>query len=125
MNESEVPIEFQFEDGQVLRAVLDVVRAPQIVDAIRHRLPLESRTVLVRNEMKIPLDISRGNQKPTHEVKAGDIAYMPLGDSLCIYLADMRTFSPVNVIGRVRSIDNLDMLRHLRRGARVTVRLSE
>ncbi|MHA1246693.1 MAG: cyclophilin-like fold protein [Candidatus Thorarchaeota archaeon] len=126
MSESEIPIEFEFEDQLILRGVLDRVMAPQIVEDIRSMLPFEGRTALLRDEMKITLGISRGNQKPVREVKRGDIAYMPLGDSLCIYLNDMRTFSPVNVLGRITSpTDSLEQLRRVRRGSMVTVRLAE
>jgi len=126
MSESEILIEFEFEDELILRGVLDRVMAPQIVEDIRSMLPFEGRTALLRDEMKITLGISRGNQKPVREVKRGDIAYMPLGDSLCIYLSDMRTFSPVNVLGRITSpTDSLEQLRGVRRGSMVTVRLAE
>ncbi len=123
MSESDVPIEIEFEGGIVITAVLDRVLAPQIVETVKDMLPFETRGALVRDEMKIPVGISRGNQKPVREVKMGDVAYMPLGDSLCIYLKDMKTFSPVNVIGRVTSLDTLEQLRTVRRGSRVVIRL--
>ncbi|MHA1770247.1 MAG: cyclophilin-like fold protein [Candidatus Thorarchaeota archaeon] len=125
MRESEIAIDFEFEDGLLLQGIIDRVHAPLIVDDIKSLLPLEGRTALLRDEMKITLGISRGNQKPVRDVKRGDIAYMPLGDSLCIYLKDMHTFSPVNVIGKITTDEErLSQLKQVRRGSKVKIRFS-
>lgn len=122
MSESELPIEIEFEDGIVLKAVLDRVAGPLIVEEIKSRIPIEGRAALLRSEMKITMAINKGNIKPTKEVKRGSIAYMPLGDSLCIYLNDMTTFSPVNILGHVSSEESLDALEQVRRGSRAIIR---
>ena len=126
MSESDLPIELEFEGDFLLKAVLDRVLAPLIIEEIKSRLPIESRGALLRGEMKITLGIMRGNAKPTKDVNRGDVAYMPLGDSLCIYLNEMKTYSPVNIIGRITS-DNevLENLTQVRRGSQVTIRLSQ
>jgi hypothetical protein len=123
--ESELEIAFEFEDGLHLKAVLDRVLAPLIIEDIKSRLPIDGRVALMGEEMKITLGIARGNAKPTKNVSRGDIAYMPLGDSLCIYLNDMKTFSPVSPVGRVSSShDALNKLSSVRRGGKVTIRLT-
>ncbi len=123
MRESEVLLEFEFENGLVLRGVIDRVHAPMIVEDIKSRLPIEGRIAFLRGELKITLGLSRGNQKPVKSVKKGQIAYMPLGDSLCIYTKDMETFSPVNVIGRIISEEDLlGQLREVRRGSKVKIK---
>ena len=126
MSESDLPIELEFEGDFLLKAVLDRVLAPLIIEEIKSRLPIEGRGALLRGEMKITLGIMRGNAKPTKDVNRGDVAYMPLGDSLCIYLNEMKTYSPVNIIGRITS-DNevLENLTQVRRGSQVTIRLSQ
>ena len=102
------------------------IHAPLIVEEIKSMLPLEGRAALMRGEMKITLGIAKGNAKPTYDVKKAEIAYQPLGDSLDIYLSDQRTFSQVNVIGRITSDETeLDALTKVRRGSSVTVRLAE
>ncbi|NHJ31229.1 MAG: hypothetical protein FK732_00060, partial [Asgard group archaeon] len=89
----------------------------------KSRLPIDGRGALMRGEMKITLGIMRGNAKPTKDVSRGDVAYMPLGDSLCIYLKDMKTYSPVNIIGKITSDnDVLEYLTQVRRGSHVTIR---
>jgi hypothetical protein len=125
-SDTDLQLEFVFEGDFILRGVINRIHAPLIVEEIKFRLPLEGRTALMRGEMKITLGISKGNSKPTNDVKKGDIAYQPLGDSLDIYLDDQRTFSQVNVIGRIVS-DNveLDALAQVRRGSLVTIRMKE
>ena len=124
MSESDIPLEILFENDFTINAVLDRVKAPLIVEEIKFRLPLETRTAYMRGEMKFLLAIARGNLKPTRAVKRGEIAYMPLGDSLCIYLEDMNTFSPVNIIGAVTSEDELlEKVKDVRRGSQATIQL--
>ena len=123
MIDSDIELVFDFEDDIHVVAILDRVLAPLIIEDIKSRLPIDGRAALMKGEMKITLGIKRGNAKPTKNVSRGDIAYMPLGDSLCIYLNDMNTFSPVNVIGRITSNHNvLDQLSSVRRGGKVTIR---
>ncbi len=124
MTESDIPIEIRFENDFTIHAVLDRVKAPLIVEEIKFRLPIDTRTAYIKGEMKFLMGISKGNLKPTKAVKRGEIAYMPLGDSLCIYLQDMNTFSPVNVIGNVTSNDDLlEKVKDVRRGSQATIQL--
>lgn len=124
MSESELPIEIEFEDGIILRAVLNRVAAPLIIEEIKSKMPIEGRAALLRGEMKITMALNKGNLKPTKEVKRGNIAYMPLGDSLCIYLRDMTTFSPVNILGQVSDEKDLSILEKVRRGSRAIIKTS-
>ncbi len=122
---SEVLIKLDFEDGLKLRGKLDRVLAPSIVEEIKVRCPIEGRATLLRGEMKITLGIKKGVQKATKEVRRGQIAYMPLGDLLCIYLKDMQTYSPVNILGSVLTDETLERLNDVRRGSKVTIALVE
>ena len=119
-------MEFVFEGGLILKGIINRIHAPLIVEEIKWRLPFDGKTALMRGEMKITLGISKGNAKPTYDVKKADIAYQPLGDSLDIYLNDQRTFSQVNVIGRITS-DETEIVRltKVRRGSSVTIQLEE
>lgn len=123
MNMSAVDIEIEFDDGTILKGELDTVLGPLILADIKAAAPIEGRAALMRGEMQITIGIKRGNRRPTNEVKKGDIAYMPLGDNLCIYLKDTRTFSPVNILGKVTSDDVLENLDKIRRGSRATFRV--
>ncbi|MFW9850857.1 MAG: cyclophilin-like fold protein [Candidatus Thorarchaeota archaeon] len=126
MSESEILVEFVFEKDFIVKAIFDRVKGPLIIEDIKVKLPHDSKAAFLRGEMKILLGISKGNLKPVKSVKRGDIAYMPLGDSLCIYVQDMNTFSPVNVIGHISSDDEtLDKISTVRRGSPVTIRFAE
>jgi hypothetical protein len=126
LGNTDLKLEFVFEGGLILKGTINRIYAPLIVEEIKSRLPLEGRTALMRREMKITLGISKGNAKPTYDVKRADIAYQPLGDSLDIHLSDKRTFSQVNVIGRITSDETeIDALIQVRRGSSVTIRLAE
>ncbi len=125
MNESAVAIEIEFDNEIVLEGVLDRVLGPLIIADIKAAAPIVGRAALMRGEIQVTIGIKRGNRKPTNDVKKGDIAYMPLGDNLCIYLKDTRTFSPVNILGKVTSDDVLEKLDRIRRGSRATFRIME
>lgn len=126
MTQTDLLLEFDFEGGTILQALLERVNAPLILEEVKVKLPIEGRAALLRNEMQITLGIGKGNVKPTKEVKRGDVAYMPLGDNLCIYLDDMTTFSQVTVLGRITSdSETLEMLRSVRRGASVEIRFPQ
>ncbi|MHA2600831.1 MAG: cyclophilin-like fold protein [Candidatus Thorarchaeota archaeon SMTZ1-83] len=123
MTQTDLLLEFDFEGGTILHAVMERVNAPLILEEVKVKLPIEGRAALIRNEMQITLGIGKGNVKPTKEVKRGDVAYMPLGDNLCIYLEDMTTFSQVTVLGRITSDhETLETLKSVRRGAAVEIR---
>ena len=122
VSESDVKISFEFEGNIVVKATLDRVLAPLIVEDIKTRLPIFERAAFLRGEMKITLGLGKGTVKPTKTVKRGDVAYMPLGDSLCIYLKDADTFSSVNILGKITSDEtDLDLLEKVRRGSQVTI----
>ncbi len=126
LSDTDIQLEFVFEGDLILKGIINRIYAPLIVEEIKSRLPFEGRTALLQGEMKITLGISKGNAKPTNDVKKADIAYQPLGDSLDIYLSNKRTFSQVNVIGRIVSEESeLDALTKVRRGSLVTIRLQE
>lgn len=126
LSDTDIKIEFVFEGDLILQGFINRIHAPLIVEEITFRLPLEGRTAFMRDEMKITLGISKGNAKPTKDVRKADIAYQPLGDSLDIYLSDKQTFSQVNILGKITSDEaDIDKLANVRRGSLVTIRLVE
>ncbi len=123
LSDTDIHLVFVFEDNVVINGTINRIYAPLVVEEIKSRLPIEGRAALVRNEMQITLGISKGNAKPTNDVKKGDIAYVPLGDSLCIYLEDMRTYSQVNILGKISTDeDQIGQLKKVRRGSLVEIR---
>jgi hypothetical protein len=126
MSGTDLLLEFVFEGGLNLKGVINRIHAPLIVEEIKFKLPIEGRTAFMQGVMKITLGISKGNVKPTKDVKKADIAYQPLGDSLDIYINDTQTFSQVNVLGRITSDEmELEALTKIRRGSSVTIQLAK
>ena len=122
LSDTDLHLNFEFEEDLVLEGFLNRIHAPLIVEEIKSLLPITGRTALMRKEMQITLDISKGNAKPTNDVKKGDISYMPLGDALCIYLEDLRTYSKVNILGKITSSEaELARLKNVRRGSMVHI----
>lgn len=122
LSDTDLHLNFEFEGDLILEGFLNRIHAPLIVEEIKHRLPLEEKTALIRTEMQITLGISKGNVKSTNDVKKMDIAYMPLGDTLCIYLDDSRTYSKVNILGKITSSETeLELLKSVRRGSMVRI----
>jgi hypothetical protein len=123
LSDTDLYLEFAFEENIVLHGTINRIYAPLVVEEIAFRLPIEGRVAIVRNEMQITLGISKGNAKPTNDVKRGDIAYVPLGNTLNIYFENMHTYSQVNVLGTITSGNELlDSLRKVRRGSKVEIR---
>jgi hypothetical protein len=123
LSDTDVYLEFLFEDGAKILGTINRIHAPLIVEEIAFKLPIEGRAAVVRNEMQITLGISIGNAKPTNDVKQGNIAYVPLGGTLSIYFENTHTYSKVNVLGNITSEDDwTNQLKKVRRGSRVEIR---
>ncbi len=125
LSDTDLTLDFVFDGGLTLKGVINRIHAPLIVEEIKYRLPFEGRAAMMRGEMKITLGITKGNSKPTKEVKRADIAYQPLGDTLDIYLNDGNTYSQVNILGRITSDESeLEKLSEVRRGSLVSIKLA-
>jgi len=124
LSDTDLHLDFKFEGDVILEGYLNRIYAPLIIEEIKFKLPFEGRAALMRSEMQITLGISKGYAKPTNEVKKGDISYMPLGDVLCIYLEDQRTYSKVNILGKITSSEEqLELLKEVRRGSLVHIKV--
>lgn len=116
---SRTPIRIQV--GGVGEALGEFVRfmAPLTVRAIMRRMPLDGRVHPVEGGHSFIIGIRRGTEKAVRDIEAGTIAYWPMGDALCIYHSDARTYSPVNRVGIVT--ENLGLLRRMRSGSKIRI----
>ncbi len=73
LSDTDLHLNFEFEEDLVLEGFLNRIHAPLIVEEIKSLLPIKGRTALMRTEMQITLGISKGYAKPTNDVKKGDI----------------------------------------------------
>lgn len=121
MSESPSRIPIKIKVAGVGEASGELVRfsAPLTVETLLKRMPLEGRAHPQRGGYSFIIGIKRGTEKAVREVEAGDIAYWPMGDALCIYHSKTRPYSPVNTVGKVT--ENLELFKELRSGTRIRI----
>ena len=95
------------------------VLSPLTVGSILGILPLKGRAHVRSGGLSMILGIRRGTEKPVGSVKAGDIVYWPMQDSLIIYFQDSKPYGPVNKVGTVS--ENLELFQSLKGGARIRI----
>jgi hypothetical protein len=97
-----IPVKILFK-REIIDAELTRITAPRTVRMLVDRLPLEGPAVFANGQAYFKVNLKLGLEKPRREAQAGTIGYWPLGDAICIYLRDTKTYSPVNMIGRTVS----------------------
>jgi hypothetical protein len=64
-----------------------------------------------------------GSEKAVSSCEAGDIAYWPQGDAVCIFFEKMTPAGKVNPLGKISSIDFEEVFASLRSGIPIAFRL--
>ena len=116
---SRIPIKIHVEGLGYSKGVLIRFLSPRTVDAIVRLLPIEGRAALWKSEIYFELPLKIGMEKPKTTAKQGDLAYWPLGRSFCIFLKNMRPYSPVNLVGRIT--ENLEVFSRVKSGVKIRV----
>ena len=116
---SRTPVKIVVEGVGEAKGELVRVLAPLTVGAILGRLPLKGRGHVQGGGLSMILGIRRGAEKAVGSVKAGDIAYWPMQDSLVVYFQDSKPYGPVNKVGTVS--ENLELFQGLKGGARIRI----
>ena len=93
--------------------------APRTVEAILKKLPLEGRAAPLNGGSYFEVQLKMGPEKATKNVAAGTMAFWPFGSALCFFYENSKTYTPVNIIGKV--FENLEVLRKAKMGTRVRV----
>ena len=112
-----VPIVFIFEDlgdsgGELIRYL-----SPKTVNRIEKNLPLEGRTALSEKGVYFGIPLIMGKEKAKFNVEKGVIAYWPQGNAICIFYDKAKTYSPVNIIGRI--MKNLELVAKVKSGTKI------
>lgn len=87
----------------------------QTAQAILNALPIESVAQRWGEEIYFEIPVKRPNEKPTLEVKVGDVGYWPDGHCFCIFFGktpaskgnEPRPASEVTIIGRTEALPAL------------------
>jgi uncharacterized protein len=86
--------------------------APLTVNAILRSLPTDSRVTLQPVMVCLFTQLRVGVEKPRNQFKRGDVAFLPSGGLVCIFLGDARSDRPLNPVGKVESgIESFDAVR--------------
>jgi len=90
--------------------------APKTVKAILDKLPIEVMINRWGDELYTePMPVKVGTENAKSTVNLMDVAYWPQGNALCLFYGptpissgnEIKPYSPVNVIGRIISKENI------------------
>jgi len=101
-------------EGELIRHL-----APRTVDAIVKKLPFEGRAALWKEEVYFEIPVKMGEEKARSKVEKGDLAFWPMGNSLCIFYGESQPYSPVNIVGKVTK--NLELFERVKSGSVIRV----
>ncbi len=78
--------------------------APVTVSAILRELPINARvTIYPRAMICLLTGIKAGVEKQRFEFAKGEVAFLPANGSLCFFMANAKSQSPLNPIGKVEA----------------------
>lgn len=79
-------------------------KAPLTVGLLLRSLPLSGRAVRYKDEfVYFTTNLVAGLEKPSQTFKKGDIAFLPLNGSICIFLKDCQLNQRMTPLGQVTS----------------------
>jgi hypothetical protein len=114
---SRIPVRLLLEDGKQAEGELVRFQAPKTTDALLRRLPIEGRIARWKEEVYFETGITIGPEKPKSNVETGTIAFWPLGSAVCVFYGQTQPYSPVNIIGAVKS--GIEIFRNVAAGTRI------
>jgi hypothetical protein len=115
MSRHKLVVEFP-EIGVLVDLELDDRQAPKTVQAILEKLPIKVKINRWGDELytdRMPVKVAEENPKSVVDLM--DVAYWPQGQGLCLFFGptpisngnEIKPYSPVNVIGKIVSKENI------------------
>jgi len=77
--------------------------APVTVNSILRSLPSDSRINLQPSMVCLFTDLRVGVEKARNQFTRGDVAYLPSGGLICVFLGNAKSERPLNPVGKVES----------------------
>jgi len=114
---SRIPVRFVLEDGRQADGELVRFYAPKTTDALLKQLPIEGRVARWKEEVYFETRIAMGLEKPKSKIETGSIAFWPMGSAVCIFYGQTQPYSPVNIIGAVKS--GIEIFKDVAAGAKI------
>jgi hypothetical protein len=86
--------------------------APLTVNAVLRTLPFDSRVNLQPAMVCLLTQLRVGVEKPRTQFARGDVAFLPSGGLICVFLGEARSDRPLNPLGKVEGgIETFDSIR--------------
>ena len=86
--------------------------APLTVNAVVRSLPFDSRVTLQPPTVCLFTQLRVGVEKPRTQFARGDVAFLPSGGLICVFLGEARSDRPLNPLGKVeKGIEVFDAVR--------------
>jgi hypothetical protein len=96
--------------------------APLTVSAVLRSVPFDSRVTIQSSMVCLLTQLKVGVEKPRTQFARGDVAFLPSGGLMCVFLGVARSDRPLNPVGKVES--GLEMFDAIRPGDVVRVALA-
>jgi len=77
--------------------------APLTVNAVLRSVPFDSRVNVQPAMVCLFTELRVGVEKPRLQFSKGDVAFLPSGGLLCVFLTDVKSDRPLNPLGSVES----------------------
>ena len=94
--------------------------APHTVNSLLRILPFESRVTLQAPMVCLFTPLRVGVEKAKTQFARGDVAFLPSGGLVCVFLGDARSDRPLNLIGKVEK--GIEVFDSVRRGDVVSLK---
>lgn len=77
--------------------------APLTVNSVLRALPMDSRVTVQPPLVSMFTQLRVGVEKPRVQFVRGDVAFLPSGGLICVFLGSARSDRPLNPLGKVES----------------------
>lgn len=96
------PLTFKIEGVGEAEGELHRIKAPHTAEEIWYALPISSRIRSQDNaHAYFQVNFQVKAEKPTHDVKPGEICYAPMSKSVHIIYDEVRPYQEMNVVGKI------------------------
>ncbi len=96
--------------------------APITVNSILRTIPFDSRVSVQAPMVCLLTQLRVGVEKPRTQFVKGDVAFLPSGSLMCIFLGDAQSDRPLNPVGKVEG--GMETFEAISRGDVVSLSLS-
>ncbi|HSD04498.1 MAG TPA: cyclophilin-like fold protein [Nitrosopumilaceae archaeon] len=112
---SKIEVILEIKGKSQLKCELKRHLAPKTVGTMIRSLPIEGNAHMMGNSFAyVETKINVGGERQRNQFKKGEIAFMPLGGSVCFFLNDSESTKALTPIGNITS--NIDALKELKSG---------